>query len=137
MNEYRMKFSGAQIELPKALGLGDEVVYQGNGEVVTENRKNNQDGSHILISTVRPVFLDIKAMSQGSSIPKLETKTISGSKSLSKKQREKWYLIYEQQYTGQYPDFNSFYESVMERIGHLQSLILDGDLTMRSLLRYD
>lgn len=112
--------------------VNQDVSFTGRGEVISINNKGDRE-----IMTISPH--EIYIAKQEGHITKIET--ISGgkpeSKSASKRFRDKLYLIWSDKgYKSKYPEFDTFYAKVMDRLDHLQTLILEDQFTLKGFLQY-
>lgn len=134
ITEYRYKFSGSQMEIEQELDVDKNVVWLGEAEIVKNEDRSQQDGKWVRIYTLRPKLGQIKQ--PDTAFYEEPKPSVAKRKSLSQRERDKWYLIWEQEYTHKYKDFDTFYTTVKERIMEIQSLILEGEISVKEFLRY-
>ena len=127
------KFGGLEFSLDSQFALGTEVYFNGFGSIEGENYKPLQkDGEVKVVYKVQPIQANLVMYEHG--VKMGESLAEFKKKSPSQLQRSKWYLIWEKTYQPKYPDFDSFYGRVMDRISEIQSSILDGELSLSKFL---
>lgn len=118
MNDYRtVSFSAHQFELEpnNQFILGDEVVFQGSGSVVNENRKDNQYGTQKVVYKVQPKLLEVRKSVEGQVVDQPSVKTSSsGKRSHSQRLRDSIYRLWES--NGMMGEFDDYYSKVMDKI---------------------
>lgn len=116
MNDHRIKFSGQQMDTQTLYKSGERVIFQGSGEVAQEAHKPAGDGTDIVISTIRPLLVEVKL--DGSDATPETKKEIAKPKVKSPSQRLRavLWLLWEQQYKHKYPDFENYYLVSIEKL---------------------
>lgn len=113
--------------------VNQDVIFQGRGEVVSIN---DQGEKEIMVISPNELYIT----KQEGAIIKQET-TSGGQtqkKSHSKKVRDILFIVWSTQgYDKKYPEFILFYNAFMERLEHLLSLSIDGDLSIKKVLHYE
>lgn len=112
-SEMRLKFSNHHLEVNVDYPLNSRVLFQGEGEIVDEHRKNvGEDGRYLSIKSVQPLITEFRE-SQGIYTPQRGEMV---GKSPSKRLRDSLFIYWDQQLSTKYPDFEIYYEAAMDKI---------------------
>ena len=66
---YYVKFTSTRFELKEPLKSEGHQVFQGSGEVLSETKIDNKNGTFDHISIVRPLILDLRESENEISVP--------------------------------------------------------------------
>ena len=109
-----VKFTGTRFELKEPLQTEAHQVFQGSGEVVSETKIDNKDGTFDYVYNFRPLLLDLREAPDEMSIPKQKIKrhlasTVSMSQELRMNIEDLWRDL------GGLGDKETFYKARMKR----------------------
>lgn len=129
MSSY-IKLAGDRFEVAEPVEMGQSVIFQGRGSVVTISHYDNQNGTTNQVARIKPELLEVKKDALEPT-PAITKSAYPSSKSMSKRLRDKLFILYQFlnlpakgiNFEDFYEDtINSYLKQVGEKIDYLQSL---------------
>lgn len=114
MDTYKFKLQGTSPqELAAELPVGKDIVFQGQGAVVSQTHKDNHDQTKTIISNIKVLTMDVRPSEYGA-VEAPVFKDALKQKSWSKKVRDRLYILH-QKMGGTAASFEAFYAQKMEK----------------------
>lgn len=105
-----------KFEISRPLEPGEDMIFQGKGEIISKSEHENADGTIDTISTLKPLLFEVKEDTMKVEAPLTTTGTPS-SKSYSKRFRDKLYVLFQAKgHDNRGVIFDDYYAQTMERL---------------------
>jgi hypothetical protein len=114
MDSYKFKLQGTSPqELAAELPVSQDVIFQGQGSVISQTLKDNHDQTKTIISNIKVITMEVRPSEYGA-IEAPVFKDVVKQKSWSKKVRDRLYILHTK-LGGTDDTFEAFYAQKMEK----------------------